>query len=69
MAKSRFNRTTWVDPNCPPEIVRMIFNRRADDERIVAQRRWSAPIKPPKPQKPCDDGLFSDTANQKEMKL
>lgn len=29
----------------------------------------AAPIKPAKPQKPCDDGLFSDTANQKEFEL
>jgi hypothetical protein len=27
----------------------------------------AAPIKPAKPQAPCDAGLFSDTAKQKEL--
>jgi hypothetical protein len=35
----------------------------------LLRQRAAAPIKPAKPQKPCDDGLFSDSANQKELKL
>jgi hypothetical protein len=37
------------------------------DERTVAERKWSAPIKPAKPQQPCDHGLFSDEMDQVEM--
>ena len=39
------------------------------DSCVVAQLRTNAALKPKKPQRPCDAGLFSDTANQKEMKL
>jgi hypothetical protein len=35
----------------------------------LLRQKAAAPIKPAKPQKPCDDGLFSDLANQQEMKL
>jgi hypothetical protein len=35
----------------------------------LLRQKAAAPIKPAKPQKPCDDGLFSDSANQKELKL
>lgn len=30
-------------------------------------RRANAPLRPAKPQTPCDDGLFSDTHKQGEM--
>jgi len=39
---------------------------RASDAEI-AQRRANAAMRPNKPQRPCDAGLFSDTANQTEM--
>jgi hypothetical protein len=35
----------------------------------LAQRRANAPLKPKATQRPCDAGLFSDTANQKEFEL
>jgi len=35
----------------------------------VAKRRALAPLKPKTVQRPCDAGLFSDSANQQEMKL
>jgi hypothetical protein len=35
----------------------------------LLRQKAAAPIKPAKPQKPCDDGLFSDAANQKEFEL
>jgi hypothetical protein len=41
-----------------------VFRRRADDERIVAERKWKAGLKPTKSQKPCDHGLFGDEARQ-----
>ena len=41
-----------------------VFRRRADDERIVAEREWKAGLKPTKPQEPCDHGLFGDEARQ-----
>ena len=44
-----------------------VFRRRADDERIVAEREWKAGLKPTKPQEPCDHGLFGDEAKQLEL--
>jgi hypothetical protein len=41
-----------------------VFRRRADDERIMAEREWKAGLKPAKPQEPCDHGLFGDEARQ-----
>jgi hypothetical protein len=41
---------------------------RATDAEI-AQRRALAPLKPKTIQRPCDAGLFGDSANQQEMKL
>lgn len=35
----------------------------------MAQRAADTPLKPSKPQKPLDIGLFSDDANQREFKL
>jgi hypothetical protein len=43
------------------------LNPRASDEKTVAERKWMAPIKPAKPQQPCDHGLFSDEMDQVEM--
>jgi hypothetical protein len=45
------------------------WNRLATDQRVVAERKWLAPIKPAKPQQPCDHGLFSDEMDQVEMFL
>jgi hypothetical protein len=39
----------------------------AADQKTIAERKWSAPVKAPKPQKPCDIGLFSDDANQLDL--
>jgi hypothetical protein len=39
----------------------------APDVGGLLRLKAAAPIKPAKPQKPCDDGLFSDTANQQEL--
>jgi hypothetical protein len=36
-------------------------------EADIARNRALASLKPAKPQKPCDHGLFSDDANQKEL--
>lgn len=44
-----------------------VFNDLAADQKTTADRKWSAPLKPPAVQKPCDVGLFSDDANQGEM--
>jgi len=33
----------------------------------LAQRRANAPLRPAKPQKACDVGLFSDEANQLDL--
>ena len=44
-----------------------IFRRRADDERIVAEREWKAGLKATKPQEPCDHGLFGDEARQLDL--
>lgn len=43
------------------------LNPRATDEKTIAERKWLAPIKPAKPQQPCDIGLFSDDMDQVEM--
>jgi hypothetical protein len=61
------SKTVWIDPGCPPQIVEMILNRKADDEKIVAERQWRASLKPRKPQRPIDIGLFSDEADQLDL--
>jgi hypothetical protein len=43
------------------------LNRRATDEKTVAERKWQAGLKPRKPQLPADHGLFSDEANQLDL--
>jgi hypothetical protein len=42
--------------------------READRRNVtLAKRRALAPLKPAKPQQPCDHGLFSDDMDQVEM--
>ena len=43
------------------------LNRLATDQRTVAERQWAKPKLAPKPQQPCDVGLFSDDANQLDL--
>ena len=43
------------------------LNRLATDQRTVAERQWRKPKLAPKPQQPCDVGLFSDDANQLDL--
>jgi hypothetical protein len=43
----------WI--NCPPDVVGLL------------RRKAAAPIKPRKPQAPCDIGLFSDDADQMDL--
>lgn len=43
------------------------LNPLATDQRTLAERKWRGGLKPPKPQKPCDIGLFSDEAAQLDM--
>jgi hypothetical protein len=42
----------------------IIKRRLADDERVVAERKWRAPSLAKAEQKPCDHGLFSDEHKQ-----
>lgn len=42
---------------------------KAADEREVATRMWRMGLRPTKPQKPLDVGLFSDDADQKDLPL
>ena len=46
---------------------RDVLNTRATDEKTLAERKWRAPKLAPKPQQPCDHGLFSDEMDQVEM--
>lgn len=39
----------------------------AADHAEIARRGAAAPLKPLKPQAPCDVGLFSDVANQYDL--
>ncbi len=43
------------------------LNRRATDEKTVAERKWQAGLKPAKPQLPPDVGLFSDDHLQLDL--
>lgn len=47
--------------------MRDLLNHRATDERVVAERKWQGRKLAPKPQKPCDHGLFSDEADQTDL--
>lgn len=37
------------------------------DQKTVAERQWHKPKLAPKPQQPCDIGLFSDDASQLDL--
>lgn len=43
------------------------WNRKAADEKAVADRRWRSGSKAKAPQKPCDIGLFSDASAQIDL--
>lgn len=54
----------------PPNIERALeigMAALAEDQRILAERKWRAPTKARKPQLPCDHGLFSDEADQLDL--
>ena len=36
------------------------LNPRSTDEKTLAEREWRKPKLAPKPQQPCDHGLFGD---------
>lgn len=58
-ASQRYNaRKDWIFDEA---------RRLEADQKTVAERKWSAPSKAPKPQQPCDIGLFSDEMDQVEM--
>ena len=44
-----------------------IFNPLAQDQRVVAGRKWQASLKPKVPQQPCDEGLFGDDNLQLDL--
>lgn len=50
-----------------PGQLTMLGGDPATDAKAVAEREWHAPLKPPKSQKPCDVGLFSDDAAQLDL--
>ena len=43
------------------------LNRLATDQKTIAERKWSAPLKPKCEQIPCDHGLFSDEMDQLDL--
>lgn len=43
------------------------WNRKAIDEKVVAERKWRTGTKPKKPQEPCDLGMFSDSSSQLDL--
>jgi hypothetical protein len=43
-----------------------LVNPIAADQKTVAERKWTAPLKPAAEQKPCE-GLFGDAANQTDL--
>lgn len=43
------------------------LNPRHVDEKIVAERKWLAPLKPARAQLPADVGLFSDDHLQLDL--
>jgi hypothetical protein len=48
--------------------IRLIqVNPRAVDRRVIAERKWAAPIQARTAQYACDHGLFSDEMDQIEM--
>ena len=54
----------------PPDIQRALewgMNALATDQRTAAERKWQSGLKPAKPQKPCDVGLFGDEHLQMDL--
>jgi hypothetical protein len=47
--------------------MRGIFNHIAADQKTVAERTWQKPTLAPKPQAPCNIGLFSDDSKQQDL--
>lgn len=56
-----------MNPQDKLYIYNLAMNRLATDQKTVAERKWQTPKLAPKPQKPCDHGLFSDEANQLDL--
>jgi hypothetical protein len=56
-------------PQAPPlsGMSALGLNPRSVDEKTVAERKWTAPLKPKAEQKACDVGLFSDDSKQTEL--
>jgi hypothetical protein len=50
-----------------PSMTALGLNPRAVDEKTVAERKWTAPLKPKAEQRACDLGLFSDDSKQTEL--
>jgi hypothetical protein len=50
-----------------PGMTALGLNPRSRDQRTVAERKWTAPLKAPAEQKPCDVGLFGDGAKQMDL--
>jgi hypothetical protein len=44
-----------------------LLRREGIDVKKVAERRWKAPLKAPRPQQPCDIGLFGDDHLQLDL--
>lgn len=44
-----------------------LTNRRAIDEKTVAERKWRGGLRPSKPQLPADEGLFGDEHLQLDL--
>jgi hypothetical protein len=53
--------------NTPAGLQTMLPGAERASDATIAQRRADAALKPKTNQKPCDVGLFSDDANQKEL--
>jgi hypothetical protein len=45
----------------------VLLNRIETDCKTVAERQWQGRMIAPKPQQPCDHGLFSDDALQLDL--
>lgn len=43
------------------------FPRLETDQKFVAERKWRKPLKPAKPQQPCNVGLFGDEHLQMDL--
>jgi hypothetical protein len=63
MAKSRF------DDGPDGALQSVLPGAERASDATMAQRAADMPLKPKAAQRPCDAGLFGDSANQQEMKL